>query len=55
MALCFDTAHAFGSDGKAIEDAATAVGNGMRSLATLEKAHREYLLAVQAAAGPIRD
>jgi len=56
LAQCFhDTAHAFGSDGKAIEDAATAVGNGMRSLATLEKAHREYLLAVQAAAGPIRD
>lgn len=53
---CFhDTARAFKTGGDAIERAATAIEQSMSVLPTLEKAHREYLLALQEAAGPIRD
>jgi hypothetical protein len=56
LATCFRlTAQAFDKDRDNLDKAAAAIERNMASLVTLEKAHREFLLALQAAAGPTRD
>lgn len=49
-----ETARAVAKGGEAIEKAATEVEGSMNSLPAAEKAHRNFLLALQDAVGPIR-
>ncbi|NOZ94727.1 MAG: fibronectin type III domain-containing protein [Acidobacteria bacterium] len=56
LASCFHvTARALDGDRELLEDAARAMESNRHALAALEKAHREFLLALQDAAGSIRE